>query len=158
MKLIATKEGQSIFQLGQREWGLLLALLRRYPAIPPAHQRLSQSMQTTENNADQRLLDEALAEQRQQHKRRVQALLNDPRRMTETKEGFRLALSSTDMEVLLQVLNDIRVGSWIAVGSPENDLWNFELNESTAPHAWAMEAAGYFQMNLLDALAGHGAD
>ena len=38
------------------------------------------------------------------------------------------------------------------LGSPEEKP--ARLNEKTAPHFWAMEMAGYFQMQLLEALEG----
>jgi hypothetical protein len=66
--------------------------------------------------------------------------------------GGRLSLSPAEVEWVLQVLNDIRVGSWIILGSPEERLP--ELNETNAPHVWAMEMAGHFQAQLLEALQG----
>jgi len=50
-------------------------------------------------------------------------------------------------------LNDIRVGSWIKLGSPDPDAsrrggWT----EETAPYWLTMELCGAFQMVLLDAL------
>ena len=33
--------------------------------------------------------------------------------------GLQLTLSGPEIEWLLQVLNDVRVGSWIALGSPD---------------------------------------
>jgi len=51
---------------------------------------------------------------------------------------------------LLQVLNDVRIGSWIELGSPERPLE--ALGAKTAPAVWAMEMAGAFQMSLLELL------
>ena len=82
----------------------------------------------------------------------MQALLADPRRFGHTETGARLSLSPAEVEWLLQVLNDIRVGSWVILGSPEEKP--AELNATTAPHFLAMEMAGYFQMQLLEALEG----
>lgn len=152
MKLIRAKNDKFVFHLGKREKPLLLAVLNRYPLIPSAHQPLSKTTPATQNEANQRLLDEALAEQRQENKRQLQTLLNDKGRFQPTETGVRLTLSTADIEWLLQVLNDVRVGSWIVLGAPEKDLWDIELNEQTAPHAWAMETCGYFQANLLEAL------
>jgi len=42
------------------------------------------------------------------------------------------------------------VGSWILLGSPDGKP--LELTPVTAPHFVAMERAGYFQMQLLEAL------
>jgi hypothetical protein len=50
------------------------------------------------------------------------------------------------------MLNDIRVGSWVALGSPEGRVP--AVDEDTAHHLLAMEIAGFFQMNLLAAVEG----
>ena len=47
---------------------------------------------------------------------------------------------------------DIRIGSWIHLGSPETPLK--ALNAQTAPDRWAMEMAGSFQMLFLELLEG----
>jgi hypothetical protein len=152
VKLIKSDRDKFAFHLGKREKQLLLAVLDRYPLIPSAHQSLSKSTVPGQTEADQRMLDEALAEQRQENKRQLQRLLNDEQRLRDTETGCRLTLTAPDIEWLLQVLNEVRVGSWILLGSPEKNLWDFELNKETAPHAWAMEMAGFFQAGLLAAL------
>jgi hypothetical protein len=50
------------------------------------------------------------------------------------------------------VLNDIRVGNWVILGSPEHKP--AELTAAKTPHFLAMELAGYFQIPLLQALMG----
>ncbi len=80
MKLIRRSEAKLLFDLGQREGTLLRQILQRYPRIPPAHQPLSKSGQVPNQQESQKLLDEALAEQRGQSKKQVQALLADSRR------------------------------------------------------------------------------
>jgi len=157
VKLIQAEKGKLVFHLGKREEHLLRAVLRHYPLIPAAHQPLSKSIKTTANKADQRLLDEALAEQRKDNQRLLEKLLNDPQRFKETEAGCRLTLSGADVEWLLQVLNDVRIGSWIALGSPDKDLGELEWNEETAPQILAMEMSGNFQMTLLEALQRPGA-
>jgi len=152
VKLLKSEQEQFIFHLGKREKQLLLAVLDLYPLVPSAHQPLSKTGASGEGETNQHLLDESLAEQRRDNKRQLQGLLNDERRFHDTDTGCRMALTAPEIEWLLQVLNDVRVGSWILLGSPETDVWPFELNERTAPRAWAMEMAGYFQMNLLEAL------
>jgi len=141
-----------VLQLGKRENHLLLELLKLYPRIPPAHHRLSKTAKTPDQESNQRLLDEALADQRAQNKRNLETLLKDPKRMQATNTGCRLLLSAADLEWVLQILNDIRVGSWIMLGSPEAKIGIELLNDETAPHFWAMEMSGFFQMYLLEAL------
>lgn len=157
MNLLKLENGDFTFHLSKREKLLLLAVLDRYPLIPSRHQPLSKSAASAESETDQRLLDEALAEHRQENKRRLQTWLENEQRFTKTDSGWHLLLNRSEIEWLLQVLNDIRVGSWIILGSPEKDLWDFTLNEKTAPLGWTMEMAGWFEAALLEALQPGGA-
>ena len=152
MKLLRKTKARRVFQLDPMESRVLPQVLALYPRIPPAHQTLSKSAPPPDAEACQRLLDEALAEQRAENKRLLLDLLADPRRFKETAAGSRLSLSLPEAEWLLQILNDIRVGSWLLLGSPEQGTET--LTEATAPHYGAMELAGYFQMELLQGLEG----
>ena len=150
MKLVRSTKTRLVFDLGQREEQMLLRLLKLYPCVPPAHHVLSKASRLPAAAANQQLLDEALAEQRAQSKKQLQTLLADSGRLEHMDSGARLSLSHAEAEWLMQVLNDVRVGSWILLGSPEGKLT--ELNPDRAPHFLAMERAGYFQMQLLEAL------
>jgi hypothetical protein len=153
VKIIRRQEGFAV-QLGKREERLLFEVLKLYPRIPPAHHRLSQSGKLSERQDSQALLDEALAEQRADNQRQLRALLNDPQHLKRSNLGCQISLRPADMEWLLQVLNDIRVGSWLRLGSPEEKVKPAMLTEVNAPDVWAMEMSGYFQMHLLAALEG----
>ncbi len=152
MNLIRSTKTRLVFQLGKRETDLLLHLSKLYPAVPAAHQRLSKMSSPAHPEENQRLLDEALAHQRAGHRKSLDALLADPARWKEHEDGRLLSLARAETEWLMQVLNDIRVGSWIRLGSPETLPRTFD--ETTAPDFLAMELAGYFQMRLLEALGG----
>jgi hypothetical protein len=150
MKLVRATSARLVFHLGRRETRLLHRILQLYPCVPSAHHVLSKSSGLPNQQADQQLLDEALAEHRADNRKQVLALLADSQRFARTKTGCRLSLPPAEAEWLLQVLNDVRVGSWISLGSPEEKAQT--LNETTAPHFLAMEIAGYFQAELLEAL------
>lgn len=150
MKLIARPDDGLQFEMASREKDLLIQLLRLYPRIPSSYQPLSKAASLEQSS--QRLLDEALAETRAQNKKALQSLLTDPQRLRQHGGNWRLTLSGPEVEWLLQVLNDIRVGSWIHLGSPETPFK--VLNTATAPDVWAMEMAGSFQMRLLEMLEG----
>jgi hypothetical protein len=152
MKLVRATKTKFIFRLPRRESRSLREILTLYPRIPAAHQPLSKTGRIPDRDASQALLDEALREQRAENRRQMLSLLADPKRYQETATGGQLSLSRSDAEWLLQVLNDIRVGSWLLVGSPEGRFDG--LNEETAPDFWAMEMAGCFQAQLLEALGG----
>jgi hypothetical protein len=140
--------------LGAREKRMIFELFSLYPRIPPAHQRLSKSGTIPDPQANQKLLDEALAEHRAESKRQLNALVTDPKHLTEIKGGWRLELSRAELETLLQALNDIRVGSWLLLGSPDPNLNPAMITEETGPDYMAMELAGYFQMRLIEHLNG----
>ena len=88
MKLIRRSKARLVFHLGQREGSLLLQVLKLYPRMPSAHQKLSKAGRLPDPEANQRLLDEALAEQRAENRKQLQALLADPRRFAQTETGW----------------------------------------------------------------------
>jgi len=140
-----------IFEAGTREKNLLLGVLKLYPCIPAAH-RLKQLDRLPDSS--QNLLDEALAEQRVESKKQLEAFLTEPARFEQTQDGWRFSLSRTELEWMLQILNDIRIGSWIKLGSPDEKRGIRLLNKETAQDFWAMELAGALQMQMLEALKG----
>ena len=153
MKFLRVDNEQFFFELTEAEKELLTLVLRLYPVIPPAHHRLSKNAEKPDP-AHQQLLNEALAEQRRENKKLVETFLADPKRFIETSDSFRLNLSAAEIEWLLQVLNDVRVGNWILLGSPEEELPVVAPEDANAPHAWAMELAGFFQSGFLRAFRG----
>ena len=53
-------------------------------------------------------------------------------------------------EWLLQVLNDVRVGSWIALGSPaEHPEMEPEMSKQTMSHVMTMDIAAFFEMGFM---------
>jgi hypothetical protein len=85
----------------------------------------------------------------------VAAMMAQKFGLREDKSGYRLSLDAQQLEWLLQVLNDVRVGSWILLGCPDTDEGQQrEITLKTARYYLVMEFAGYFQSVLLDALNG----
>ena len=148
MKRLRTTNQQIELQLGPHEKLLLAEILELYPRIPTTYQTLSKSAGFEASN--QRLLEEALAEHRAENKKRLAAILSDPKKFSPNQHGWLLSLTAAEMEHLLQVLNDIRVGSWLSLGSPES--LSLPLRKQANPHFWAMELAGLFQMHFLELL------
>ena len=151
---ISRQQEKIVCQMGRRERDLFLELLPLYPRTPAAHRKLSKSSILPDAEAAQKLLDDALAEQRDQNRQLLEQLMLDLARFQVQPTGLKLVLSEADTEWLLQVLNDIRVGSWVLLGSPEDPHTVEQLTEETVPNLWAMEMSGYFQMHLLKALTG----
>ena len=151
MKLLRADQTGPVFHLVRREQQLLLETISLYPLVPAAHHRLSKSQMAGQSEENQHLLEEALAEQRQENRRQVLTMLNDPQRFREIKSGFELTLTPAQVEWLLQVLNDVRVGSWLALGEPEPGE-KPDVTEQNTKHLLAMELGGFFESGLLAAL------
>ena len=148
MRLVV-QTGQSWqYHLDQSEADILLGMIKQFPfnELEPAQiSRLGQDDQAAER---QKLLAELLAEHRQELRKLGLGLLAADK-WEQRENGCRLTLDAESRETLLQVLNDIRVGCWHALGQPEledfiptakKELWQYNL----------MEVAGYFEANLLE--------
>jgi hypothetical protein len=149
VKFLRFQNEHYIFRLPSWEKKLLPVILSLYPIIPSAHQPLSKL--ANPDQANQKLLDEALAEHRKESKNLIKAFLADPGRFRHTDEFSWMILTAGEIEWLLQVLNDVYVGNWILLGSPENGLRGLTLTEENAPNIGAMELANAFQATLLRA-------
>jgi len=140
-----------VFQIRPHERHLLLEVLQLYPLVPASHHRLTREAGTPQSDEDQRLLEESLSEQRQEHRQQVRGILSAPERFHAADDGWELTLAPAEIEWLLQVLNDVRVGSWLALGGPEADQ-EPEETEQNAGYLLALHACGMFQSCLLAAL------
>lgn len=154
MRILRRQPDHVVLLLHPSEGRVLRGLLQLYPCVPPAAHRLSRTATGPAAAENQRLLEEAMAALREEHQRELAAFLADPRRLRRTAKGWRLRLSRGDADRLLQVLNDIRVGSWIRLGSPDFEAGErVRLSDETVPHLWAMETAAEFEVPLLTAFA-----
>ena len=60
-----------------------------------------------------------------------------------------------ELEGLLQVLNDVRVGNWLAAGSPDPEQEKkMRRDKKSLQHMMLMELAGGFEMLFLGSLSG----
>ena len=142
-----------MFQIDTREEALLLAILRLYPVLENSHHRLSKDPKNA-GSAEQRLLEESMAQQRTAHRRKLDELFLAPQRYFKEAPGERrLVLMGDQFEWLLQVLNDIRVGSWVKLGCPDLEKKaSVDLTRTNARYLHSMDLCGQFQMALLEAV------
>ena len=154
MKLLEASAGAFRFQLSRQEKILLTELLKLYPALPASYHRLTKSADAAASE-HQQLLEEALAAQKRAGKEQLLALLSDPQRFQENETGHRLTLDAPQVEGLLQALNEVRVGSWVQLGSPTPESHPpIELSAQTVRHYAVMELCGLFEGVLLGAVDG----
>jgi hypothetical protein len=155
MKLIRASQDQFRFELSQEEKNLL-NILQLYPLVPAAHHRLSKGRQIPNREENQQLLEESMKAQREENRKKVVELLNEPKRFTECAAGYRTKFTRGEIEWLLQVLNDIRVGCWLALGSPdEHPEMKQGMSNQTMSQIATMEIAAFFQMGFLHAVSGN---
>lgn len=155
MRLLNSQADQFVFRLTARDRLLLGEVLRHYPMPPHDADPRSHRAAAPGNPSSQTLLEEALAAGKAEGRRRLDALLQDRRRLAPDGAGARLTLSRAELEWLLQVLNDVRVGSWIRVGCPDPDAGRRpKATRATAPFLLAMELAGHYECILLETLDG----
>lgn len=106
------------FRFDGPEFGLFLAVLETYPAQEG-------TLRTICGNVDaEDLLEEALQDHRAEVKKEFRETLAKKTTRGEDAEGresFTLELSEGELEWLLQVLNDIRVGHWVKLGRPDGE-------------------------------------
>ena len=156
MRLFRASQDSLVLQLGRDEKPVFVELLGRYPVVPEAYQKLSRS-RPSGGDADehQQLLDDALREQRAELRTKIHEWLEASDRFRRLKNGFHFTLLRADTNWFLQVLNDVRVGSWLQLGAPEvmpgpDDVPKYNPAQL---RAWlGMELSGKFQMELLFAL------
>ena len=155
MKRLRSSREKFQFEIRREEKALLLQVLRLYPLVPAAHHRLSRGRQIPDPAENQELLEESLDARRRENRQQVESLLNEPGRFVECPAGYQAGFTRGEIEWLLQVLNDVRLGSWIALGAPdpEQEIQK-RLRPQTASHVMAMDVAGFFEMSFLRAVSG----
>ncbi len=137
---------------GERE--ALLALLALYPLVPEDHHATSRRG-GPDDGETAALLREALAAERAGARRRLAALLDPPWRFAREgkREFFRVA--SDEIEWMLQIFNDLRVGAWLKLGSPGSEAMD-RLRGKGESARWTaiLEICGFLEMVLIRAAAG----
>lgn len=154
MKLFRHEGETWEFRLGPREKGLLQHLLSFYPLKPDTGPVLSRTDPDSLKDATS-LLEEALAEQRIDLGEWSQRRIARGDALQQAGDVWRLTLDGGEIEKLLQVLNELRVGAWTKMGCPDQLEENLLVTDlQRAPLCVIMMAAGQFEMDLLHAMHG----
>jgi hypothetical protein len=147
VKVVRTPD-RVVLHFPAEEFQVFGEILKFHAQMPAIKQRLSNSGGLPDAEASQRLLDDALAEHRAANQKRLGEWLADPVRLQRTKSAVRLALSAGEAEWLLQILNDLRIGCWLLLGSPE--VLGPPSDKDKAPHFLLMMLCEAFQAQLLE--------
>jgi hypothetical protein len=138
--------------LSRQEWSLLTAVASIFPLVPSDHHRFTRETKDGAIPVDATLLREALRTHTQELKRRVREWIR-PAHPPAPRGEVILRLSPTDLEHWLQVLNDVRVGSWIRLGCPDPKTSGaIDPSPAHQRHLFLMDFCGMVQARLLEAL------
>lgn len=149
MRLLKQGEAGWKFELNQNEGILLRALVAEFPLTAATAVKIARTGADARSAERERLLNESLAQHRLEVKQQAGKLL--AANLKAGKDGWRLSLSANEREVLLQLLNDVRVESWRALGEPENlDPLPSHPSQTDLRHHHLMHLAGYFEWKLLE--------
>lgn len=150
MKLVKQVQNHWHYQLTLQEAESLRAVVDCFPATALSSTPISRTDNTPAAVEREKLLNESLAEHRKQLKRKAGTLVGADRfKAHKTHQIFQV--DSEDREILLQILNDIRIESWRILGEPEEleiDPHNLEIPKLRYYHL--MHLAGYFEHHLLE--------
>lgn len=154
MKLLERHPDKLVFGLAAREKSLLERLLTFYPLRDTVDPTISRDSSDTLQEASA-LLREALQEQRNDLSAWIRRRVVEGEALKKEVDEWHLHLDGMEPEHLLQVLNELRVGAWTKLGSPE-DLHDeeWEITPGKAPLHVIMTLAGQFEMVLIHALMG----
>lgn len=154
MRLLKHSGTKWQYVLNPREGLLLRMLVKEFPLTPATPGKINRTGGDPRSAGRERLLNESLGEHRKDLKRQARKLLTA--KFKDGEDGWRLSMNLDEREILLQLLNDIRVESWHALGEPENlDALPPQASEADQKHHQLMHVAGYFEWKMVgDAVEG----
>jgi hypothetical protein len=154
MKFLRQAGDRWEYQMNLQEAMCLRALIKQFPLTPATPVKISRTESGGKVVEREQLLNESLAEHRSELKRKAWKFLTTGH-LKAGEHGWRLRINPEERETLLQLLNDIRVESWRALGEPE------KLDSEPSPPAKTglnfhtlMQLAGFFEFELLNLDAG----
>ena len=121
MKRLHHTEDTVTFQINDGERELLHFVLNSYPMSTDVWPATEENPDKGPTGPDPALLKSALAETKQAHRRKVAEFLGSQPPLKPKQKQVELRVKHEDMEWLLQVANEVRVGAWYAMGCPEEE-------------------------------------
>lgn len=157
MKLLSRSPETMVFRIAKREHEALLVALRLRSHLSRGRRSIaSDTPREDKLRSAEEDLAAALKEHRDALTSGTESLLADTARFSPQKGGgYHLTLAPADSEMLLQALNDVRVGVWEKLGCPDFEGGDRpELNDENFLCFWALQVTDLFQGVLLAALSG----
>lgn len=148
MKLVKQTGKGFQYRLSAQEAHSLRQLMRQFPVGSLAPAQISKS--DPEALEREKLLNESLEAHRKKLKREAKVLVQPAKFKTAGNHQL-YRISHGKREVMLQILNDIRVESWRILGEPENlEARAFDLPQEKFKYFYLMYLAGEFEFYFLN--------
>ncbi len=154
MKLLRRSDDQVLIELEAAERFVITELLKRYPVLPADHFQLSKCSDEEGIEEDEAFLHETLSDEQKSNRREITKFLEGENGFKPVGDAYQVTLTRERIEWLLQIVNDIRVGSWAMLGSPDeiHEVDELSTDPQKASLAFAMEISTVVQSILLAAL------
>jgi hypothetical protein len=156
MKIIRQQDGQFEMRMEKDEWTALSDLLSQYPLTPAEHHSLN-----SEDHPDPDLKesDQWLRESVSSHHTERETQLKQWVKSVKPDDSgsdieYPATFDAERADWLIEILNDLRVGSWLSLDCPSpEEVSEKSWQSKDWPTIWAMEVSGMYQSILLKALS-----
>lgn len=153
MRVFEKTDSALVLELGLAETDFLKQILSDYPLVANESRRFSAFADADEVRENTQLLQNSLNEHTQTNRVKLQTWLASPKTWKPFPDRTLLSLKTEDCSWFLQILNDLRIGSWQKLNRPDpEELVSIELNQENAYPLLAMEVSGLLQTLILNAL------
>ncbi len=150
MRRIQRDEHAIVIELEDQELHLVKRLLSGYPLVDNQKRELSKETPPANLIDDTELLRSSLNERAEHNRQRLARWLGQDQTLTAKDDGWHLTLALRDIDWFLQILNDLRVGSWHQLGCPgPEEQQQMDYSAENVQALWTMEIAGALQMMVL---------
>jgi len=150
MKLVKQSGDQWHYRLNEEEAESLCAVIDCFPVAPARAAAISKTHADPATLEREKLLNESLAEHRRELQRKAKTLVA-PDKFKVQKVSRIFHITSEDREILLQVLNDVRLDSWHTLGEPETlETDAHKIPAEKLRYYQLLHLSGYFEHHLLE--------
>lgn len=150
MKLVKQTQNGFQYELNREDVESLCFLIKHFPITVFSEAKISKTDSSLKAVEREQLINESLRGHREELKRKARGLiLREKFKDSDGKQFYRITQRSREM--MLQILNDIRVDSWRMLGEPENpEECIFQLSGEKLKYYHFMRMAGYFEYHFLN--------
>jgi len=155
VKLLNKTSEKFVFELMSEEKELLSKIFGLYPMLDRDKIELSKTIKDEQICQSKKILSDAFKEFQDSNKRFISELFEKSNNFkpSEDYEYYTLELDGEQIERLLQILNDIRVGMWQKLGCPDlENRKDFIRSAEDVFAVYIMDICEYFEYYLLKAL------